>query len=191
MFAKKGFTLVEILFVLIIAAGIMAYAVPSYKRAKERARYEAATGILLDVGSAAMQVNRTKTGCARSYYKGYLQVPDNYYVDPDTFMEGKTWAEYLDDYLNYHDDVDQACVNSLFGLGYLQKIPANTGYEYYIVNNPKGGLTICSSKCTKLGTVACMCQTDAEEEKGSGCFYGALLLKDGSIEQLRLDTCEQ
>lgn len=188
MFAKKGFTLVEILFVLIIAAGIMAYAVPSYKRAKERSRYEAATGILLDVGSAAAQIKRSGEGCTGK--NAYLQVPVNYTASA-TFtqaMAGQTWRDYKSTIpvANY----DARCKDSLFGLGYLQKIPANTGYEYYIVNNPSG-LTICSSKCTKLGTVACMCQTDAEEEKGSGCFYGALLLKDGSIEQLRLDTCEQ
>ena len=189
MFAKKGFTLVEILFVLIIAAGIMAYAVPSYKRAKERSRYEAATGILLDVGSAAAQIKRSGEGCTGG--SPYLQVPVNYTASA-TFtqaMSGKTWRDYK--VTTPAATSNAGCKDSLFGLGYLQKIPANTGYEYYIVNKPKDWLTICSGKCTKLGTVACMCQTDAEEEKGSGCFYGALLLKDGSIEQLRLDTCEQ
>ena len=47
-----GFTLTEMLFVVLIAAGILVFAVPSYKRAKERSAYEAATGLLVKLGSA-------------------------------------------------------------------------------------------------------------------------------------------
>ncbi len=188
MFARKGFTLVEILFVLIIAAGIMAFAVPSYKRAKERTKYEAATGILMDVGSAALQIWNGEDGCTG---KGTsLQLPVNYSVSASFVqaMSEKTWGEYKSTIPTAN--FDARCKDSLFGLGYLQKIPANTGYEYYIVNEPNG-LAICSDNCAQTGTVACMCQAAAEQTKGSGCFYGARFLKDGSIERFSLAKCTQ
>lgn len=188
MFAKRGFTLVEILFVLIIAAGIMAYAVPSYKRAKERSRYEAATGILMDIGSAALQIKHGADGCTGSGTN--LQVPANYEA-PATFMQAmanSTWRQFkLTISIN---EFDAQCKNSLFGLGHLQKIPANTGYDYYIVNKTSG-LTICSDKCAKTGVVACMCQTDSEAEQGSGCFYGATFSTSGAVDRFSLDKCAQ
>ncbi len=185
MCAKRGFTLVEILFVLIIAAGIMAYAVPSYKRAKERSRYEAATGILTDVGNAAWQIKHGGDGCTGM--SAYLQVPVNYEASFSFASElaNTNWETYAMQLKSF-----RLCQDSLFGFGYLQKIPANTGYQYYIVNNSIG-LTICSGKCAKSDALACMCQTDDEAEKGSGCFYGALFSKSGNVEQFSLDECSQ
>ena len=49
---KKGFTLLEILTVLVIVASVMAFGLPAYRRAQEKVAYQAATGLLRDVGAS-------------------------------------------------------------------------------------------------------------------------------------------
>ena len=49
---KRGFTLLEILIVVIILASVLAFAFPAYKRTQDRNLYTAATGVLIDLGNA-------------------------------------------------------------------------------------------------------------------------------------------
>ena len=47
----KGFTLLEIMIVVVIAVSVAAFAVPAYKKAQDRNRYLAAQGVLIDLGN--------------------------------------------------------------------------------------------------------------------------------------------
>lgn len=49
---NKGFTLLEVLIVVVIAVSVAAFGVPAYKKSQERNRYLAAQGVLMDLGNA-------------------------------------------------------------------------------------------------------------------------------------------
>ena len=50
--SNKGFTLLEVLIVVVIAVSVAAFGVPAYKKSQERNRYLAAQGVLMDLGNA-------------------------------------------------------------------------------------------------------------------------------------------
>lgn len=52
-FSCKGFTLLEVLIVVLIAVMVTMFAVPAYRKAQERNRYLAAVGLLMEMASAA------------------------------------------------------------------------------------------------------------------------------------------
>lgn len=190
MFGKKGFTLVEILFVLIIMAVLVAFAVPAYKKAQERSRYEAALGTLQNVGNAVMS------------FKNDLSVRYGYTVNfpatSTTDFQIKTLAhintlqvgciETPSEFLQRLSDpnlVNQAFVQSLYELDYMRTFDESgeSGYEFYV---PGKKSTVCSQMC--LGSdgeavVACMCQTKAVADNSSPEFYGARMLSDGTIRR--------
>lgn len=185
MFARKGFTLVEILFVLIIMAGIVAYAVPSYKRAKERSRYEAALGILTNVGNAvsafkkdlAVQYNYTDPFPASN--NSYFEIP----AQPDASLQLgciQTPAEHISSYGSNATNKNKYFARYLFGLKYLEPFEptAASGYKFYAIN---GNPNICSNNCK--GVMACMCLSNTSGATGE--FYGAKMYADGRIERFK------
>lgn len=121
-----GFTLLEILIVVVIASSILAFALPAQKRAQNRNRYLAAQGVLMDV-SAALQ----------SYWDA------NGSASPSA-------AELADP--GDEDGLYQALLDG----GFLQPIPFDSGavykkYSFYFC--PKSGST---AQCCSSGVVACM-----------------------------------
>lgn len=52
-FSCKGFTLLEVLIVVLIAVMVTMFAVPAYRKAQDRNRYLAAVGVLTEVATAA------------------------------------------------------------------------------------------------------------------------------------------
>lgn len=50
---RKGFTLLEVLVVVMIAAVVTMFAVPAYKKAQDKNRFMAATGVLVDLANGA------------------------------------------------------------------------------------------------------------------------------------------
>ena len=55
--SRAGFTLLEVLIVVVIAVLVTMFAVPSYRKAQERNRFMAATGVLMDIGNAARMLH--------------------------------------------------------------------------------------------------------------------------------------
>ena len=190
MSQQKGFTLVEILFVLVIAAGIMLWAVPSYKRAQERSRYEAATGVLLDVGSAVVSFKQYLTAQGIS-----TPFPGNspYEVNNTTIaqtnsnaLQGKTLGEAL---AGVSSDKVAWLLGLIKPLGYLDALPTSSDYTYYMVTNT--GANICNSQCSSYtDIIACMCKAgESTENMTKDCYYGAIYLKDGTVHRLRGSQC--
>lgn len=175
---KNGFTLVEILFVVIIAAGILMYAVPHYKRAKERAAYENAVGVLTDIGGAIVALERDLDMRNISFT---FPVNSNKMQLITPIKEGST--QTLEAYLA--TPTDAKFLKALFMWKYLDTFPNPhpTGYSFYGVSN---GSAICESHCADANVVACMCKTGTTD----GCFYGAMYLKDGTIKRIKLDACQ-
>lgn len=53
----SGFTLLEVLIVVVIAVLVTMFAVPSYRKAQDRNRFMSATGVLMDIGNASRMVS--------------------------------------------------------------------------------------------------------------------------------------
>ncbi len=182
---KTGFTLVEVLFVLVIVAAVMAFAVPSYKRTKDRAAYDAATGILVDLGNAvqAMKRDLTMQGYSFSTYpfpaSGYhKEVTGDESVSD---VESQTLKSFLS--VSTAATRDTRFVGSLFTFGYMEPFTAK-GYNYYVIRSTSA--TVCNTKCRVSGVVACMCKSTLNN---SDCYYGAAFLNTGDVKRLEGSSC--
>ncbi|MBR2082653.1 MAG: type II secretion system protein [Elusimicrobiaceae bacterium] len=187
MRSKHGFTLVEILFVVLIAAGVIAFSMPAYKRMQERSAYNAATGTLLDVGNAVGSLQRdlkVSTG-------QFIRIPANGKAvqasstgsQPSSWSESKSWNQNV--VAQSGDNLTNAFMWALYHFNYLKPIKDATGYQFYIVNNA-GASAACNGLCkasdsSKNGEViACMCKSGTK----NGCYFGAVFLAGGKIERV-------
>ncbi len=119
---KQGFTLVEVLVVVLIAVLITLASVPVYKRNQERARYMAASGVLLQLGTA---VALYQESCSGSLLSGsiVLQSPGN----TATSFPDSTLATCPSD---AGSQADKNVLGWLQGRQYLQKLPLGSGGLY-------------------------------------------------------------
>ena len=187
MLRKKGFTLVEILFVLIIAAVIVYFAVPAYKRTKEHASYEAAVGMLLNVGNAIQNVKHDFA------MKGInLQLPrtnDSFVLvtDPGArYRMGATQtpAQYFGDCSS--DKINSCVLGIMFQRGYLKEVPApSTGYNFYAIRGTP--IATIPGNCNCSNSVACMCWKPTTS--APSCYQGAKMYADGTVERIKTSSC--
>lgn len=63
---KKGFTLIEVMIVVVIAVSVAAFAVPAYKKSQEQNRFLAAEGKLLEISSGLQNVIQMYRGTSCS-----------------------------------------------------------------------------------------------------------------------------
>ncbi len=63
---KKGFTLIEVMIVVVIAVSVAAFAVPAYKKSQEQNRFLAAEGKLLEISSGLHNVIQMDKGTSCS-----------------------------------------------------------------------------------------------------------------------------
>ncbi|MBQ3667526.1 MAG: type II secretion system protein [Elusimicrobiaceae bacterium] len=193
MLRRKGFTLVEILFVLVIVAGIVAYAIPAYKRSQERSRYEAAVGTLVSIGNAIESLRKDLSWKENYTFTfptgaGSFQMPVNGTVQlgcidtPSYFIRTAAAANQ-----------NRNFAATLFALNYLEPL-ASDGYNFYGINEEAGKPTVCGGNCPKPAgskviapVIACMCQSSTIGK--SGCFYGARMYATGLIERFKTNSC--
>ena len=200
MFSKKGFTLVEILFVLIIMAGIVAYAVPAYRRSKERSNYEAALGILIDKanGIQSLQKDLSSAGWAHRFPRqggSQLLHTGNGVGLALANRNGESPAQWMVDNSPSAAASDTSFEQNLFDFGYVNSTPSGVGYSFYAVNETSG---VAATHCADGGTslcrrspgktvVACMCLDTLN--RNTGCYYGAKINTDGTIERFSASSC--
>ncbi len=192
MLRRKGFTLVEILFVLVIVAGIVAYAIPAYKRSQERSRYEAAVGTLVSVGNAIESLRKDLSWKENYTFTfptgaGSFQMP----------VSGQVQLGCIDTpgYFISHggSNTNKRFAATLFALNYLEPL-ASDGYNFYGINEGEGKPAVCGNNCQKPAeseviapVIACMCQKSISN--ATGCFYGARMYATGRIERFKADKC--
>lgn len=134
--ARRGFTLLEVLVVVVIAVLVTMFAVPSYRKAQDRNRFMAASGVLMDLGNA-MRMFREDY---RSMSLGAVSVTTN----PAGTCPTTPSASNLVLFLQCHK--------------YLNNMPLRSstykGYRYVISSS---GNASCSSNCPGSNiAVACM-----------------------------------
>ncbi len=191
----KGFTLVEILFVVLIAAGVIAFAVPAYKRMQERAAYNAALGTLLDIHNAVGSLKRdlqTSTGVSVTIPAenvSYVKYGDSNWsgtapADTSDVAKGKIpWNEYV---VNQSGaNLTKAFMWALHNFDYLKPLEKTEGYEFYILKD-SGSSTLSKCKLDGARGVACMYKTGTTKD----CYQGAVVLADGTISRLKGTNCK-
>lgn len=173
---NKGFTLVEILIVMVIAASVLVFALPANKKAQERNKYLAATGILADLGMAvqALRMDMTMQG-----------VDDNFPQGSTVFGFSSTSWQTTDPHSSQYADISS--LNSttfpyaLFSHKYLQHIPFDSGatykgYTFYICPvETASTLHQCNGDLEVIATM---------ENLNSTAYRGARFMQDGTIVQV-------
>ena len=76
---QKGFTLIEVMIVVVIAVTVAAFAVPAYKRSMERNKFMAAEGKLIELSSALRNVQQMFGG----YSCPDITTPEDMYLNQD------------------------------------------------------------------------------------------------------------
>lgn len=164
MSKKRGFTLVEILVVVVIALSVIAFAVPSFKKTQERSRYLAAKGILLDLGNAVVSMQsamQVEASGGNSFPSSKTQITNTI----------STATDKLDQLGSYSSDTNLA--KAMFSRKYLNPIPFDSGntfkgYSFYVC---AGSVSGC---CTSDKAVACMTNTSVSEQ-----YRNLYVLADG------------
>lgn len=130
-----GFTLLEVLIVVVIAVVVTMFSVPAYKKSQDKNRYMAASGVLIDIANAARMMK--------------ADYPDlNVTVTLDGNAQGTCPEEPTSD-------------NALLFMQchkYLNTIPFTSGSTYlgYSFALGTGGGALCGNSCKPSGAVACM-----------------------------------
>ncbi|WP_428048749.1 type II secretion system protein [Candidatus Avelusimicrobium caledoniensis] len=159
MQAKTGFTLLEILIVVVIASSVLAFALPAQRRAQDRNKFLAAQGVLLDIGSA-VQAKRADLKMSAT--------PTATFPDPNAVtqvtgdLDGYIQAVAFDD--------NSAYKNYKF---YVCKQDAASGDAQCCGNNAK--------------YIACMYNSQADDSSASDSvklYAGARFLRNGTMEQI-------
>lgn len=187
MWRKKGFTLVEVLFVLIIAMGIAAYAVPNYRRSQERSRYEAALGLLTTYANAISAMERDMESDGYNFTfpmtTTYFQIPTALDTSGVQIGSVEQWTDIVG-MRNTGNNANKAFMWAMLQHKYAEKLPT-TDSEYYFYAIGGTAKKICEGNCTPTGkdVVACMCQNATGSARSTGCYYGARMLRNGRIEK--------
>lgn len=193
MYKKRGFTLVEILFVVLIAAAILVFAVPAYKRVQERTSYNAALGILLDINNQVTALERDlrmSTGYTKPVLASgsYIMKGDENWLGqaPSSDAEkAKPWNQYVMDKKGNQTNFSKAFMWALRTF-YLKNIPDTKGYDFYILNGNPSDPTIGDCKVTGKTPVACMLKSGTIKD----CYKGAVILADGSVQRIKGADCQ-
>lgn len=139
---KHGFTLVEVMVVVLIAVLITLASVPLYKRSQDRVRYMAASGVLMQLGTA---ISLYQEACGDS--------GASFPVTTGTKLTSLTLSPWTSGVLASCPSSDYGGGEFLMwlqGRNYLQKLPSDEsgktykGYEFTIY--PSGNSKVASMK---------------------------------------------
>ena len=210
---KKGFTLVEILIVVVILASVVAFGVPSYRKAQVRARFNAALGTLTQLGGGINNLYsdiQTYSGNSWTYSANDTHLTNSSWTsDFNTDIRELSltrwgWEDVLPTSLNWN----QAFILSLVVREYMPPLKLTGGsseemipYNHYICKPDSDGEEkfVCNGadyrKCCKHntnhgGTVACMLLAPSHTSKEEMSYVGARFYRDGTYNVLSCDASD-
>lgn len=138
MLRKKGFTLIEVLVVVIIALLVTVMAVPAYKKSQQNNKYLAASGALINLGNAV-----------RMLLEDYPNV-DSMSVN---LTSNQQWSAGGNQDLSVAPASGSNLLQWLVQQGYLTEFPVP--YKGYTFALSTTGAATCGS-CSGTGALACM-----------------------------------
>ncbi len=173
--SNKGFTLLEVLIVVVIAVSVAAFGVPAYKKSQERNRYLAAQGVLMDLGNAVrtfrqdLRISCMSSGSAgKNFPTSAVLLRSNL---QNTTQEG--------DFCSLTSNASM--VSAMFTRKYLAPIQFATGtdvykgYSFYICPQNSSSSSYCCGGDSSV--VACTRNTSSSN------YALARYHKDGTITQ--------
>ena len=187
MYGKRGFTLLEILVVVVIATSVLFFAVPSYKRSKDKSAYTAAQGVLVELRSAMLSMRQDLHNVNPS-----LSVPPNGAIKLNSVWQNKQHQMYGIALNTPIENISgDTILFALFAKGYLQPIPLDANnkfsrYEFYLCPATGSSSNCCNNN---RNVVACMQDTNACSRPTRGLYAGARILEDGQIIQFS-ENCQ-
>ncbi len=202
MYRKHGFTLVEILFVVLIAAGVLAFAVPAYKRTQERSTYNAALGALLDFSNA---VNSLKKDIELATGTSFNWLDNNEAFKWNLTSKGTKPQQNV--LLGSNDELYTWIANlskgdsirkkgftwALVKFGYFKPLQdgntISTKYDFYVLNgNPASG--DCKLDSVPAGKIPVACMYLKSTQDRTGCYVGAIVYNDGTVQREKGSKCK-
>lgn len=143
---KRGFTLMEVLVVVVIGVLVTLFAVPAYKKMQDRTRYMAASGVLVELASAAQMLKEAGLTATN------IAVSSNATADIDAAPTAATAVAWLQSN----------------NRKYLGKIPFENGkfkgYTFYMSSS--GSVTACGKSLTGWA-----CMSGSNQNAKMTCAY--------------------
>lgn len=179
---KNGFTLLEVLIVVVIAVSVAAFAVPAYKKTQEKNKYLAAQGVLLDLGTAVRALRADLSGEGGGTFpvsSSVVQLKINY--------QNGTGSSLTTDLKN---QTDTDLMYSLFSRRYMQPVAYDTdgtnkykGFSFMICPDGTAKNEYCCNNDSEV--VACMYNDDLGDGSSTeGEYWGAAFMEDGTLKRL-------
>lgn len=142
---KSGFTLIEILIVVLIVAILASVALPKYTRSIERARAAEAVNIVQKVDSAVYAYYVERQACPTKFNQINVSLPDTSNNDQVTTLQTKNFSYTLGGATEASAIPETACKPTL-------ATRVNGGdYQYYIWRNyPATAGTKTTTSCTNV-----------------------------------------
>lgn len=176
---ENGFTLLEVLIIVVIAVSVAAFAVPAYKKTQEKNKYLAAQGVLLDLGTAVRAL-RADLRAEKENAK-FPALPTVMAVADQT-TEGTSLSQEL------QDQNDATLCQSLFSRRYMQPIAYDSGNTYKgfsFVLCPDGTASELMCCNSNSAVVACMYNNSlGASSSTAGQYWGAAFMNNGSLTRL-------
>lgn len=183
-----GFTLVEVLIVMVIAASVMAFGLPAYKRAQDKNSYQAALGVLQDIATSVKQFQQELRVVGKWFPIGFGANGESYALK---ISQETCSTQYTAETAT--NNAQMLC--AFFQQGYIQPIAWDGGnstgdsfknYEFYVCS--KG--VPCSvglgnlnkiNPCCKGDTLAYMATKEGVTRASGDMYYGAVVRLNGEI----------
>ena len=135
---RRGFTLLEVMIVVVIGVTVTMFAVPSFKKSQARTQYMTASGVLVELATATQMLMEEYPALEISS-AAFSSNELDYSASP-TVGTAAAW---------------------MLGKQYLGKVAFKSGkYKGYSFAFSTAGTANCGTKCTKAGAIACMANPD-------------------------------
>ena len=175
---KKGFTLTEVLIVVVIAITVTAFAVPAYKRTQDKANYTAALGWLMQIGSAvqALRMDMQMEGLNYSFpTSSSTVIVDTAWNTTDSTVQSALTLGAV--------GKDNAKLGkALVQRNYMAQVPAYTFHHYNFIVCPTG--TASNSYCCSNESEAVVCMMDTSySTRSTKAYWKAVYFNDGTIRR--------
>lgn len=194
MYSKKGFTLIEVLIVVAISLSVLIFAVPAYKKTQEKAKFEAAMGTLVNVGTAVnlvrekiIEVHGPNSGIKFPGMSG----GDGKIPLQSSLQSGVSSTDETSDYTAPYGAgpgqiLDSERIKAMFAQKLIAPIPfdkdASSYKGYFFFLCPE--INTSAQGCCPKNAVAVACMSNDSADKA---YYSAYFTKMGEVVKVAKD----
>lgn len=176
---KKGFTLLEVLIVVVILAAVVLFAAPAYKKMQARAQYNAALGTLIQLGEG---IRMTYEDINLTYFPE-KKVESSFFTSENmSDAENTVWSG-----VNSNGTSEKFLALAV-SRGHMPKLHlgnTNTPFEFYMCN-PEADPGDC---CQDAEVIACMHIPCSRVNSVNKEFSKAYYYQDGHYKRVAGRNC--